>query len=108
MANRILAMGTDIHTEKLSYRAFQKIYGKSISVRAPRTFLSILTRKAEGAGGKVDEFNTRTTALSQVCVCGQKHKKRLCERVHACECGVAMQRDLFSAYLAGHVKDNLP
>ena len=45
MANRILAIGTDIHTEKLSYRAFQKLYGKSVSVRAPRTFLSILTRK---------------------------------------------------------------
>jgi len=45
MANRIIAIGTHIHTEKLSYRGFQKLYGKSISVRAPRTFLSILTRK---------------------------------------------------------------
>ncbi len=45
MANRILAIGTDIHTEKLSYRGFQKLYGRSISIRAPRTFLSILTRK---------------------------------------------------------------
>ncbi len=107
MANRIIAIGTDIHTEKLSYRGFQKLYGKSISVRAPRTFLSILTRKAESAGGKVIEFATRTTALSQVCVCGQKHKKRLSERVHACDCGATMQRDLFSAYLARHVKDNL-
>ena len=107
MANRIIAIGTDIHTEKLSYRGFQKMYGKSISVRAPRTFLSILTRKAESAGGSVDEFSTRTTALSQVCLCGQKHKKRLSLRVHACDCGVVMQRDLFSAYLARHVKDNL-
>ena len=107
MANRILAIGTDIHTEKLSYRGFQKLYGKSISVRAPRTFLSILIRKAESAGGSVDEFSTRTTALSQVCLCGQKHKKRLSERVHACACGVEAQRDLFSAYLARRVKDNL-
>jgi len=65
LANRIIAMGTDIHTEKLSYLAFQKLYGKSVSVRAPHTFLSILTRKAESAGGSVDEFSTRTTALSQ-------------------------------------------
>jgi len=107
MAHRIIAIGAHIHTEKLSYRGFQKLYGKSISVRAPRAFLSILTRKAESAGGKVIEFGTRTTALSQVCICGQKHKKRLCERVHICDCGVEMQRDLFSAYLAGHVKDNL-
>ncbi len=63
--------------------------------------------RAESAGGSVDEFSTRTTALSQVCLCGQKHKKRLSERVHSCDCGVRMQRDLFSAYLARHVKDNL-
>jgi len=107
MANRIIAIGIYIHTEKLSYRAFQKLYGKSISVRAPRTFLSILTRKAESAGGYVDEFATRTTTLSQVCLCGQKHKKRLSERVHHCGCGMEAQRDLFSAYLAKHVKDNL-
>ena len=81
------------------------MYGRSISVRAPKLFLSILTRKAESAGGKVEEFSTYHTALSQVCVCGQKHKKRLSERVHACDCGVVMQRDLFSAYLAKHVKE---
>jgi len=107
MANRILAIGVDIRTEKLSFKAFQKMYGRSISVRAPRTLVSILSRKAESAGGQVYEFNTRTTALSQVCLCGQRHKKRLSERVHACDCGVEMQRDLFSGYLARHVKDNL-
>ena len=104
MVNQIIAMGTNIHTEKLSYRGFQKLYGKSISVRAPRTFLSILTRKAESAGGKVYEFNTRTTALSQVCLCGQKHKKCLSERIHTCDCGVEAQRDLFSACLARFVR----
>jgi putative transposase len=107
MANRILAIGADIRTEKLSFKAFQRMYGRSIAVRAPRMFLSILTRKAESAGGQVYEFNTRTTALSQVCLCGQRHKKRLSERIHACDCGVEMQRDLFSAFLARHVKDNL-
>jgi len=88
----------------LSYRAFQKRFGRSISVRAPKLFLTILTRKAESAGGQVIEFNPRTTALSQTCVCGQKHKKRLSERVHDCSCGVTMQRDLFSAYLARFVE----
>ena len=100
-----MAIGTQIRTEKLSYKAFQKMYGRSISVRAPKLFLSILTRKAESAGGKVEEFSTYCTALSQTCICGQKHKKRLSERVHVCECGVVMQRDLFSAYLAKHVQE---
>jgi transposase len=105
LANEILAVGKYILTEKLSYKAFQKMFGRSISVRAPKLFLSILTRKAESAGGSMEEFSTYHTALSQVCLCGQKHKKRLSERVHDCDCGVVMQRDLFSAYLAKHVKE---
>ncbi len=106
LANRIIAQGVTIKTEKLSYKAWQKIFGRSISVRAPGLLESILTRKAESAGGQVIAFNTRTTALWQVCLCGQKRKKRLSERIHACTCGVTMQRDLFSANLARLVKDD--
>ena len=106
LANQFIAHGVVYKTEKLSYRAFQKRWGRSISIRAPRLFLSLLTRKAERAGGQVIEFNTHTTALSQTCLCGQKHKKRLSERVHTCDCGVTMQRDLFSAYLAHFVEDD--
>ncbi|WP_181362800.1 RNA-guided endonuclease TnpB family protein [Sulfoacidibacillus thermotolerans] len=105
LANQVIAIGTRINTEKLSYKAFQKMFGRSIGVRAPKLFLSILTRKAESAGGGVEKFSTYHTALSQVCLCGQRHKKRLSERVHACDCGVVMQRDLFSAYLAKHVEN---
>ena len=105
LVNQVIAIGTQIKTEKLSYKAFQKMFGRSISVRAPKLFLSILTRKAESAGGGVEEFSPYHTALSQACICGRKHKKRLSDRVHACECGVVIQRDLFSAYLARHVKN---
>ena len=104
LANEILAIGKYIHTEKLSFKAFQKLFGRSISVRAPKMFLSMLQRKAESAGGSFEEINTRTTALSQTCLCGRKHKKKLSERVHECECGVVIQRDLFSAYLSKYVK----
>ena len=105
LANQILTIGRYIKTEKLSFKAFQKLFGRSIGVRAPKLFLSLLTRKAESAGGKVEEFSTYHTALSQGCLCGQKHQKRLSERVHACDCGVVMQRDLFSAYLAKHISN---
>ena len=104
LANKVIAMGTIIKTEKINYKAWQKMFGRSIGVRAPKLFLSILTRKAESAGGKVEEFSTYHTALSQICLCGQKHKKRLSERVHQCDCGVVAQRDLFSAFLAKHVE----
>ena len=79
-------------------------------MRAPGMFVSMLRRKAESAGGKVEEFPTRTTALSQTCHgCGTVEKKPLSLRVHQCECGVGpVQRDLYSAFLARHVcKDRL-
>lgn len=101
LANRVLAMGRVIKLEKLFYRALQRQYGRSVSVRAPGMFISVLRRKAESAGGRVIEFPTRQTKLSQVCHgCGAVKKKPLFQRIHACECGVEMQRDLYSAFLA--------
>lgn len=98
--NEIIAMGTRIKTEDVSYKAWQKMFGKSISIRAPSMFMSSLTRKAENAGGYVKEFPTQTTKLSQTChVCVETVKKPLSQRWHVC-CGIRMQRDLYSAYLA--------
>jgi putative transposase len=102
--NRILAQGNLIKLEKLSYRAFQKRYGKSVGFRGPGTFVALLRRKAANAGAEVDEFSTRTTRLSQVCLCGAIAKKPLSQRWHGCDCGVGpIQRDLFSAWLARFV-----
>jgi len=105
LCNDILKIGTTVKTEKLSYKGFQKMFGKSAGRRAPGTFLEILRYKAVNAGGEVIEFNTRTTALSQVCQCGAKKKKKLKERWHNCpECGIKVQRDVYSAYLACFVE----
>lgn len=101
LANQVIALGQDIKTEKLSYRGFQKQYGRSVGHRAPGMFLEKLTRKAESAGGGVIEFPTRTTRLSQTCHCGAVEKKPLSQRWHECRCGVGpVQRDLYSAFLA--------
>ena len=98
--NNIIAMGTTIKTEKIPYRAWQKMYGKSVLMRAPSMFMSNLKRKAENAGGSFQEFPTKTTKLSQVChICGNAVKKPLSQRWHIC-CGIEMQRDLYSAFLA--------
>ena len=106
LANRILRRGKRVKTEKLSYRAFQKNYGKSVKNRAPGMFMEILRRKAENAGGSVDEFSTRTTKLSQYChKCGKYTKKPLSQRVHTC-CNLNIQRDIYSAFLAGSVVEN--
>jgi putative transposase len=98
--NEIIAMGTQIKTENISYKGWQKRYGKSIGLRAPSMFMDSLKRKAENAGGYLFEFPTQTTKLSQTChICEQQVKKNLSQRWHIC-CGIEMQRDLYSAFLA--------
>lgn len=104
--NEILAQGDVIKLEKLSYRTFQKRYGKSVGFRGPGTFVNHLRRKAGNADAEIDEFPTTSTRLSQVCVCGAIEKKPLSQRWHTCGCGVGpVQRDLFSAWLAMYVKN---
>jgi putative transposase len=104
LVNRILSHGTDIRIEKLSYRAWQRgHFSHSVRDRAPGMFASPLKRKAASAGGSVVELDTRTTTLSQVCVCGRRERKPLALRVHRCPCGIEAQRDVFSALLARHV-----
>jgi hypothetical protein len=108
LANKVLSLGATISTEDLSYRALQKQYGKSIGRRAPGMFIEILGRKAANAGGQVFEFATRTTALSQACHCGHKARKHLRDRWHVCQkCGTVAQRDLYSAFLAKCVHDDV-
>jgi putative transposase len=103
LANPILEQGTTIKTEKLSYKSFQKNFGRSVKLRAPRMLVSTLRRKAEGAGGGVIEINTRQTRLSQFDhTTGEYIKKPLSQRIHGFGDGATapVQRDLYSAFLA--------
>ena len=99
LSNEIIRMGNDFGTEKISMKWFQKLFGKSVGIRAPGMLVSGVKRKAERAGGLFQEMNTNATKLSQICICERQKKKTLSNRVHDCECGVHAQRDLFSAYL---------
>jgi transposase len=106
LVNDILRTGNVIKLEKLSYKAFQKLFGKSVGKRAPGMFVSHLKSKAERAGGRVVEIPTYSTKLSQTCQCGRVQRKKLSERIHRCECGIVAQRDLYSAFLAKHIEPN--
>jgi putative transposase len=106
LANQILSMGTVIQKEKDDYRAWQREFGRTVGLRAPGLFTQLLRRKAASAGGGVFEFPPEATRLSATCQCGAVVEKSLRERVHRCGCGVAMQRDLYSAYLARFVDQN--
>lgn len=106
LAHKVVAMGKYINTEKLSYKAWQKLFGRSVGRNAPGGFISSLKQIAENAGGWVNEFSTKNTKLSQRCICGSFQKKPLKQREHSCSCGVYAQRDLFSGYLARFVDLN--
>jgi hypothetical protein len=105
LGNRLLSYGADIACERLEYVSWQKNFPRSVRDRAPGLLVDMLRRKAESAGGhQLYEYNPRTTALSQTCLCGTKKKKPLSQRVHRCGCGIREDRDLFSAYLGLHVR----
>ena len=112
LANRILGQGTEIHLEKLSYRSFQRQWGKTVQVRAPGTFVDMLSRKVKATGGTLININTFKTALSQFDhTTGEFVKKPRSQlgksahkRLHYFGDGITapIQRDLYSAFLACH------
>lgn len=108
LANVILSHGATVKTETLSYRVFQKTYGRSVKVRAPGLFISLLRRKAASAGGEVAELATRGLKLSQYDhPSGSYTKKSLKQRWHVLGDGSGIvQRDIYSAFLALCVEDN--
>ena len=106
LANEIVREAKTIKLEKVSYKGWQKRYGRSIGLRAPGMFVEQVRRTVLRTGGTLLEFPTWSTYLSQACHrCGSKKKKTLGERYHECECGVFVQRDIYSAYLASHIDE---
>ncbi|QST02528.1 transposase (plasmid) [Pontibacillus sp. ALD_SL1] len=98
--NQIVRRSKIVKAEKLSYKAFQKLFGKSVGRRAPSQFVNRLQDRMIAYGGDFQEISTYKTKLSQTCHCGQTKKKKLSDRWHRCECGIVAQRDLYSAFLA--------
>jgi hypothetical protein len=105
LVHEIVALGNTIITEKVSYRSWQKQFGKSVGLRAPGMFIELLRRTVGSTGGILVEVSTRQTKLSQFCHgCGQHVPKPLWQRWHQCACGIGpVQRDLYSAFLAAYL-----
>jgi hypothetical protein len=112
LVHQIIRRGNTIRTENLSYKAWQKQYGKSVGRSAPGMLIDHLRRTVASTGGTLSEFPTRTTKLSQYCHgCQTYTKKPLSQRWHQCACGIGpVQRDLYSAWLAAHLDlpDTIP
>lgn len=100
-SNEILTHGNKIFTEKVSAKAWQKIFGKSIGAFAPAKLISVLSRKAENADGKVEDINTWKAKLSQYDhILDDFIKKKLSDRTMLVGGIDLVQRDLYSAFLA--------
>jgi len=102
LVHQIVAVCHTIITEKISYKGWQKRYGRSVGLRAPGMLIDHLRRTVASTGGTLHEVPTRSTKLSQYCHgCGKTVKKPLWQRWHHCACGIGpVQRDLYSAFLA--------
>lgn len=108
MVNNILGLGNCIQIEKLSYKGWQKNFGRSAKVRASGMFVSLLIRKAESAGGQVVELNARTLKMSQydhiTQTCTKKPMKKRWHNLGGTN--EVVQRDCYSAFLAKNVTEN--
>jgi hypothetical protein len=101
LVNDLIRVGNTISIEKTSFRGWQKVFGKSVGLRAPGMFYTHLKRIVAKTGGRLCEVSMYHTKLSQYCHgCKTYHKKPLSQRWHSCPCGIGpVQRDLYSAFL---------
>ncbi len=106
LCNAVLAQGNIVQGEALSYKAFQRAFGRSVKVRAPGAFITELRRKAESAGGQFVDLDTWRLKLSQFDHTTSMYtKKPLSQRWHVLGDGSGVvQRDLYSAFLAQQVQ----
>jgi hypothetical protein len=101
-AARIVAThGNTITVEDCSISTWARLWGKRIALFSPGMLVAALKRECEITGGRVSRAGTRSTALSQHCLCGQRVPKTLAQRTHDCPtCGLHGDRDIVSATLA--------
>jgi len=106
----VLRHGFLMTIEDHSLRTWARTWGRSLHAFAPGLFLSALRRETAAVAGIASTLggifraSTRSTALSQHCLCGLRAKKTLAERTHHCpRCGIAGDRDAVSATLAALV-----
>lgn len=125
MANRIVALGTNIFVEEGSIQAWtvrpkkitynksngrircKKRLGKTIQNHAPAALLTMIKERLGYVGKElhyVDTFKVKASQFNHIT--GEYKKKSLGERWVFID-GRYVQRDLYSAFLLAHVKPNL-
>jgi len=105
VAARIVAThGNTITVEDCSISTWARLWGKRIALFSPGMLVAALKRECKATGGTLARAGTRSTALSQHCLCGARVPKTLAQRTHDCpHCGLRGDRDIVSAALAACV-----
>jgi hypothetical protein len=106
VAARIVAHhGTTITVEDCRISTWARLWGKRIALFSPGMLVTALAAECAATGGRLHRAGTRSTALSQHCLCGARVPKTLAQRTHHCpECGLRADRDIASAMLAACVE----
>jgi hypothetical protein len=105
VAARIVAThGNTITVEDCSISTWARLWGKRIALFSPGMLVAALAAECAATGGRLYRAGTRSTALSQHCLCGERVPKPLAQRTHDCPaCGLRADRDITSAMLAACV-----
>ena len=126
LANRIVALGTDVRVEAMNISgmakrsgtplkkkkngryASRKRYGKTILSRSPACLIAAIDRKLSYIGLSCGKVNTRTVKASQYDHMSNTYKKKpLGQRWHVFRDGTKAQRDLYSAFLIMNTDNTL-
>jgi hypothetical protein len=106
VAARIVAVhGNTITVEDCRISTWARLWGKRITLFSPGMLVTALAAECAATNGQLYRAGTRTTALSQHCLCGARVPKTLAQRIHHCShCGLHGDRDITSAMLAACVE----
>jgi hypothetical protein len=110
VAARIVAThGNTITVEDCSISTWARLWGKRIALFSRGMLVAALAAECAATGGGLSRAGTRSTALSQHCLCGQRVAKTLAQRTHnGPRCGLHGDRDIVSAVLAASVDLTAP
>jgi hypothetical protein len=101
----VAAHGNTITVEHCRISTWARLWGKRIALFSPGMLVAALAAECKASGGTLTRAGTRSTAMSQHCLCGQRVPKTLAQRIHHCQtCGLSADRDIVSAALAACVE----
>ncbi|WP_257000437.1 transposase [Mycobacterium avium] len=101
----VAAHGNTVTVEDCRIATWARLWGKRIALFSPGMLVTALAAECAASGGTLTRAGTRSTAMSQHCLCGQRVPKTLKQRTHDCpHCGLRGDRDIVSAALAACVE----